>query len=112
MELSWRSLVRRLKREVPLKLFTVSICRRRRKGMLGWTVIHGDMLQVFIDPDLEWGVAVDTLAHEYAHCIAIDEAYQHGDYWGQKYSASYRAVMGICNGDAWNEHVPQPPGTK
>lgn len=59
----------------------------KRKG-LGFAYFNGDIFKIEIATDVESITQVETLTHEWAHCLAGG----HNDSWGIEYARCYRAV--------------------
>jgi len=71
----------------------VAVIRRPCKKFEGSTRLNsiGDYT-IYVNSDLEWSGQVDTLIHEWAHVLAIEEAFEHGDSWGLKFAEVYRSI--------------------
>lgn len=59
--------------------------------------LDGKRLLVRVSKTLEEGVALETLAHEWAHAMTWDIEHErsvsHSPYWGVAYAECYRAVF-------------------
>jgi hypothetical protein len=62
------------------------------KGYCGHTVLDGHTYRITIDSSLDDQSQFETLTHEWAHVLAINEAYRHGKLWGDMYSHVYEFV--------------------
>lgn len=69
----------------------VVIKRYPAKKNHGITRFDGKKFYIRIDSKQESAGQLDTLLHEYAHVVAIDEAYSHKDPWARIYGAIYNA---------------------
>ena len=72
--------------------FPVRMVRKRDKdGPDGTAAFDGASITVTINSVLSVSSQIDTLVHEYAHAMMMDEAYRHGPMWGEKFSTAYNA---------------------
>lgn len=51
----------------------------------------GRNYKIVVNSNLEWTAQVDAILHEWAHVLAVEEAYKHNNSWGSAYTKIYRA---------------------
>jgi hypothetical protein len=69
----------------------VTVKRVPAKHNHGVTSFNGRRFFIRIDSIQEESGQLDTLLHEWAHAVAMNDAYTHGERWGQIYSRIYTA---------------------
>ena len=93
--------LRRLRRELPLgaPLKVVTVAQDKIKGLCGYAAIQEDPItfKIVISKELSKVAAIDTLIHEYAHCmdyLSSDSECRkhHRNSWGVAYAKCYRVV--------------------
>jgi hypothetical protein len=55
----------------------------------GITVFDGRDYRISINSNQDEAGQVDAILHEWAHALAIEEAYKHSEPWGSMYSKVY-----------------------
>lgn len=80
----WKILVKLLKKHYPISL-PLSIRRRKFNGDCGYTSFNGAKIIIEINANHGYVTQEETLLHEYAHAMVIDEAYCHKGRWGVFY---------------------------
>lgn len=93
----WRALIRKLRKRFPVGC-PVKVIRRAVKCDCGLTVFDGRRFRVRINALLDIQGQVDTLLHEWAHLLAIEEAYEHYGRWAEMHGKIY---------DAWQKGFKQ-----
>ena len=63
----------------------------------GKTEFNGRDYLIFVDSVQDDRGQVDSLIHEYAHVLAIEAAYGHGDSFGVAYAKAYCAAEDHTN---------------
>lgn len=94
MEL-YRRVVIFLKKKFPQK-YPVSVRRTAISNLYdGDCSIKNKTFKIRINKKLPEYAAIDTLLHEYAHCVAWDKCSceEHCNEWGKAYSKLYRAFL-------------------
>ena len=94
--------LRRLRGEVPLgaPLKVVTVPQDEVKGLCGYASIQEEPVsfKIVISKELSKVAAIDTLIHEYAHCLDFltgnDCRKHHRNSWGVCYARYYRAAHG------------------
>jgi len=84
----WRALVRNLRKCFPLDA-PVRVSRRPAKKNHGITTFDGRAFRIYVNADQDKTGQVDTLLHEWAHALAISQAYAHGPQWSVNFAAIY-----------------------
>jgi len=93
--------LRRLRQGLPLgvPLEVKTVPPEKIAGLCGlcWTFEDPDKFEVQVSRELSILAAVDTLIHEYAHCLdhvvnGTDSRKEHRNSWGVAYAKCYRAV--------------------
>lgn len=92
--------LKRLRKEIPLgaKLKVVTVPQDTIKGLCGYAEIHEDPVEfkIVVSRELSKVAAIDTLIHEYAHCLDHvkngDCRKDHRNSWGVAYARCYRVV--------------------
>jgi hypothetical protein len=90
----WRKRLRVLRRRFPVA-GKVKVIRRPCKRESGATVTDGcGNYTIRISSDQDWQSQIDALLHEWAHMLAIEEAYSHRPpgRWGEIYAEIYSAT--------------------
>jgi len=84
---NWRALIRMLRKQFA----TESTVEVRRCPMIdnGDLQLHGNTFKMRINSALPKGGQIDALIHEWAHVLAIEEAYRHEFAWGIAHAAVY-----------------------
>tara|TARA_R100001594_G_scaffold37494_3_gene67856 strand:+ start:10905 stop:11165 length:261 start_codon:yes stop_codon:yes gene_type:complete len=81
-----------------VELKVVTVPQESVKGLCGLCWIHEDPIsfKIIISRELSRVAAIDTLIHEYAHCLDHLEnglsKKDHRNSWGSCYARCYRAV--------------------
>ena len=92
---------RSLREEIPLgaPLKVVTVPQDKIKGLCGYAAISEEPVsfKIVISKDLSKVAAIDTLIHEYAHCMDYlssntDCRKHHRNSWGVCYAKCYRVV--------------------
>jgi hypothetical protein len=97
-----RRAVEKLERYCPLDR-SVVVCHDEAVLHYGDACRERDGYLIRIDYSLDARAAVETLAHEWAHCRAWHRSRtDHGPQWGVEYARAYRVLV-----DNW-----QPKGTR
>ena len=86
----WRAFVKKVKKAMPVAT-PVHVRRYPAKKVDGITHFDGRCFRIRIDSKLDQAAQSDTLLHEYAHVVAINDAYEHKAHWGDIYSQLYTA---------------------
>ena len=92
--------LKRLRREIPLgaELKVRTVKPENFKGLCGLCWIHDDPTSFIVEVSRELSevAAIDTLIHEYAHCLDHirngDSRKEHRNSWGVCYARCYRVV--------------------
>ena len=87
----WRALVRAMKKSLPVE-GSVTVRRRPMKAHCGKVTFDGRDYLILVDPIQDDRGQVDSLIHEYAHVLAIEAAYGHGESFGVAYAKTYCAA--------------------
>ena len=87
----WRRLIKWLRATFPLS-FPLTVKRAPSKRNHGVTSFDGNTIHIRVDSTQDHAGQIDTILHEYAHALAIDDAYTHKDNWGRLYAAIYTAM--------------------
>ena len=85
----WRILVRQLRHNFPVVGGVVHVRRCPIKGCCGVTIFNGLDFRIRIDSKQAEQGQIDTLLHEWAHVLAIVQAYRHEGPWGTLYAEIY-----------------------
>jgi len=86
---TWRKRVSALRKNFPVD-GSVRVVRRPCKRLAGFTTTDGcGNYTIKIDSRLSWDAQIDTLIHEWAHVLAIAEAYTHRGRWTKHYADVY-----------------------
>jgi uncharacterized protein (DUF2344 family) len=94
----WRELIRKLRKSLPIDT-PVSIRRVKLKADAGLTIFDGAKYVIKIASNQSFGVQIDSLLHEWAHALAMEEAYRHKANWGIHYAKVY---------ESWEQNFPTP----
>ena len=94
--------LRKLRKEIPLDapLKVVTVPQDKIKGLCGYALIEEEPVsfKIVISRELSEVAAIDTLIHEYAHCLDFltnGEGHKyHRNSWGVCYAICYRFVNG------------------
>jgi hypothetical protein len=86
----WRALIRKLRKHFPTD-GKVVVCRRPTKLDCGVTTFNGNDYRIRVNSNQPKTGQVDTLLHEWAHVLAIDQAYRHEGPWGIIFAELYSA---------------------
>ena len=94
--------LRKLREEIPLAppLKVVTVPQNKIKGLCGYALIEEEPIsfKIVISKELSKVAAIDTLIHEYAHCLDYltgnDCRTHHRISWGVCYARCYRAAHG------------------
>jgi len=94
--------LRKLREEIPLDppLKVVTVPQNKIKGLCGYVLIEEEPIsfKIVISKELSRVAAIDTLIHEYAHCLDFlvngDCRKHHRNSWGVCYARCYRFVNG------------------
>jgi hypothetical protein len=62
------------------------------KKLCGQVTFNGTDYTITISSTLDSQAQIETLMHEWAHVLAIEEAYGHGKPWSEMYSHVYEFV--------------------
>jgi hypothetical protein len=62
------------------------------KKLCGQVTFDGTDYMITISSRLDSQAQIETLMHEWAHVLAIEEAYEHGESWSSMYSHVYKFV--------------------
>lgn len=92
----WKRLVKRLRQRFPIDA-KVSVRRVKLKKDAGFTWFDGERYHIRIDKSLGPDAQTDTLLHEWAHALTMEEAYRHKASWGINYAKVY---------DSWENNFP------
>ena len=93
--------LRRLRKHLPLDapLDAVTVPQDTIKGLCGYALISEEPVRfkIVVSRDLSKVAAIDTLIHEYAHCLdylegGTDCRKEHRNSWGVAYARCYRVV--------------------
>ena len=94
--------LRRLRKVIPLgaPLKVVTVPQEKIKGLCGYAAIHEEPIsfKIVISRELSKVAAIDTLIHEYAHCLdhmvnGMECRKHHRNSWGVAYARCYRVVQ-------------------
>lgn len=96
----WRSLIHELRTHFPVQ-GTVTVVRRPVKCDCGLTTFDGSNYRIRVNSNQEDQGQIDTLLHEWAHTLAIDEAFEHRGRWAELHGIIY---------DAWCKGFPDEAG--
>lgn len=94
----WRALIRQLRENFPVAGM-VTVRRHPAKRNCGLTRFDGNNYSVRIDSSQSRTGQIDTLLHEWAHVLSIEQAYRHEGPWGMLYAKIY---------DAWTKDFGTP----
>ena len=94
--------LRKLRKEIPLDapLKVVTVPQGKIKGLCGYALIEEEptSFKIVISKELSKVAAIDTLIHEYAHCLDFltgnDCRKHHRNSWGVCYAKCYRVAHG------------------
>lgn len=88
----WRALIRKLRKHFPVEQ-PVKVLRRAvgPKAAIGLTTFNGTAYRIRIKSNQDWQSQVDSLLHEFAHILAIEEAFGHQERWPVLYGKIYDA---------------------
>ena len=100
----WRALIRRLRKHFPVA-GRVSVRRCPAKSYCGITRFDGNNYSIRIDSTQPRAGQIDTLLHEWAHVLAIEQAYRHEGPWGTLYASIYDAWVRDFKRDTDETHV-------
>lgn len=82
----WRLLLWYLRKRFPVQQPTRTMRRKLgKKADLGLTTFNGHSYRVRVHDCQDYSGQIDTLLHEWAHVLAIEEAYQHKGRWAEIY---------------------------
>jgi len=93
--------LRRLRKEIPLgkSLEVRTVPQDNIVGLCGYASIHEEPIsfKIVVSRELSRVAAIDTLIHEYAHCLdhlenGMDCRKDHRNSWGVAYARCYRVV--------------------
>jgi hypothetical protein len=84
----WRALIRNLRKHFPVS-GTVTVRRRPIKRNCGLTTFDGCDYSIRINSNQPRTGQIDTLLHEWAHVLAIEQAYRHEGPWGVLFAEIY-----------------------
>jgi hypothetical protein len=83
----WRTLTKNLRTYYPLSVPVV--VRRVKMKDCARTNFDGYQFKIRISTDQPDIGLIDSLLHEWAHCLAIEEAYQHDGRWSAIFGEIY-----------------------
>jgi hypothetical protein len=67
----------------------VIVRRRPIKKLNGQVTFDGEDYYITVSSLIDSQAQAETLMHEWAHVLAIEEGYNHGETWGAMYSRVY-----------------------
>lgn len=85
---NWKDLIRTMRKKFPTSV-PVYVRRLKMVKHHGRTYPHDDKYIIHINSNQDADAQKDALLHEWAHAVAIDEACQHKNRWGEIYSQIY-----------------------
>jgi hypothetical protein len=88
--IEWRKLLRWLRKNFPTNI-PIKVKRAPSKKNHAITRFDGRVIQIRVGSDQDRPMLIDSMLHEYAHALAIDDAYSHKETWGRLYSMIYTA---------------------
>jgi predicted 3-demethylubiquinone-9 3-methyltransferase (glyoxalase superfamily) len=110
--MDWKAIVKHLRERCPIKRRLVVYRRTLKTKLDGFElngITHlswsGNTITILVNSSKGWATQVDTLAHEWAHALWMDElshfpkgmnqAKWHNDRWGVFYARAYRALLEV-----------------
>jgi len=85
----WRLLIKRLRKHFPVDA-KVIVRRYPIKTACGMTTFNGQWeFRIAVNSDQTETGQIDTLLHEWAHVLAVQQAYKHEGPWGVLFAEVY-----------------------